>query len=230
MWYTFDFTPSVNAAAYEKAALNQIDAESLELLLVDGTIGYVGLGLALVIWGGSVWYPKHLVSAIWKSDDNLAISTLSMPFIKSPSILGGEHSKFTEEQMKLEPGIEFFKTGEISVTGEREKNELLVKLDGDLGKKRGHLALQLRDPNAEQESGNNLLTLFTSKNYLLDIGSEDEIVDDANADLLRVLLHDDLGVKQNTNNSRSRRHQLEDDSDDKYVRIRPKFGRGKKRK
>ena len=47
MWYTFDFTPSVNAAAYEKAALNQIDAESLELLLVDGTIGYVGLGLAL---------------------------------------------------------------------------------------------------------------------------------------------------------------------------------------
>ena len=230
MWYTFDFTPSVNAAAYEKAALNQIDAETLELLLVDSSMGYVGLGLALVIWGGSVWYPKHLVSAIWKSGDNLAVSTLSMPFVKAPSILGGENSKFTAEQLKLEPGIQFYKAGEISITGEREKNELLVKLDGDLGKKRGHLALQLRDPNAEQESGNNPLTLVTNKNYLLDIGSQDEIVEGANADLLSVLLHDDLGEKQSENNNSRRRQKLEDNSDDEYVQIRPKFGKGKKRR
>lgn len=224
LWYTFDFTPSVNASAYEKAALNQIDAETLELLLVDSTMGCVGLGIALVIWGGSVWYPKHLVSAIWKSDDEMAITTLSMPFISVPSILGGEHNKkFTEDQLKMESNIQFYKTEEIGIVGEREKNEIIVKLDGELGKKRGHLALQVNDPN---NTSSDFLSRFNKKNYLLDIGSEDEIVDGANADLLKALLSKELEEQQNNNSSNSRRHKTKVDSDEDYVQIRPKkFGK-----
>lgn len=229
LWYTFDFTPSVNASAYEKAALHQIDAETLDLLLVDSTMGYVGLGLALFIWGGSVWYPKHLVSAIWKSEGDLAVSTLGVPFVKVPGILGEMSTKFTERQLQSEPNVQFFNIGEIGVVGEKETNEILIKLDGELGKKRGHLALQVNNPDAD--SG--VLSALNKKNYLLDIGSEDEIVDGANEDLLKALLSKAFEENQPSTSS-TMKLKLEEsgdkDDDEEYVQIKPKFGKGKKRR
>lgn len=228
LWYTYDFTPSVNASAYEKAALNQIDAETLDLLLVDSTMGYVGLGIALVIWGGSIWYPKHLVSAIWKREDDLAVSTLGVPFVKVPGILGGSKTTFTEEELKSESNVQFFRFDEIGVVGEKETNEILIKLDGDLGKKRGHLALQLNDPHADPSADSGLLSVLNKKNYLLDIGSEEEIVEGANEDLLKALLSQAFEEKKQTSGRRQAVKERADEEE--YVQIKPKFGRGKKRR
>jgi len=222
-WYTFDFTPAVNNSAYEKAALGQIDIETLELLLVDSTMGYVGLGVALLIWGGSVWYPKHLISAIWRSNDQLAVSTLSLPFINMPSILGGNTNVFTNEQLKSESNVQFYDVGEINVSGERETNEILIKLDGEMGKKRGHLALQVDNPN-KATADNNPLASFNKKTYLLDIATEDEVVDGANSDLLMALLSKELGNKPH-DISIGRKKKSKQEFDEEYVQIRPQFGK-----
>jgi hypothetical protein len=229
LWYTFDFTPTVNASAIEKATLNQIDAETLELLLVDSTMGYVGLGMALIIWGGSIWYPKHLVSAIWKSKDNdgcLAVSTLSLPFVNIPSILGDNKDTvvFSREQLQSESNVQFFNRGEIGIAGERDTNEILIGLDGDLGKKRGHLALQVMDPTADADAETGPFSVLKKKNYLLDIESEKEIVDGAKDDLLKALLF--RVFEENDPSSSGRRRKVRDDD----VQIRPKSGKGKKKR
>ncbi|KAL3793924.1 hypothetical protein ACHAWO_002304 [Cyclotella atomus] len=233
LWYTFDFTPSVNASAYEKASLQQIDLETLDLLLVDTTMGYVGLGMALVIWGGSIWYPKHLVSAIWKSegdDGGLAVSTLSLPFVQVPSILGGTNTEFSKEQLQSESSVKFFNRGEIGVVGDRDTNEILIKLDGDLGKKRGHLALQVIDPTAsDPDTETGPFSVLNKKNYLLDIESEEEIVEGAKDVLLKALLF--RAFERNDPSTVGKRQRVKEDVDDEeYVPIRPKFGKGKKKR
>ena len=70
MWYCLDFTPSVNASAQSKYELGQIDLETLELLLIDESLGAVGFGLASMIWLGAFLYTKQLVSAIWASKNS----------------------------------------------------------------------------------------------------------------------------------------------------------------
>ena len=96
--------------------MGQIDKQTLELLLVDPTMGYVGLGVSATIWLGAYFYTKQLVSAIWgthqttittttaaaaANDDNvdddekekeseeilLAVSTLKLPFLMQPKVL-----------------------------------------------------------------------------------------------------------------------------------------------
>lgn len=235
-WYTFDFTPSVNASAYEKAALHQIDAETLDLLLVDPTMGYIGLGVALLIWGGSLWYPKHLVSAIWKRGDSLALSTMSLPLVKMPGILrdGGaaNNAIFTTEQLQSDSNIQFYTTDEINIAGEKETNEILIKLDGELGKKRGHLALQLNDPNADsEENSDGPLSNLLKKNYLLDI-DDGEIVEGANGQLLEALLSKDLLEDQvpMVNKASRRSVKIRNESEEDIAQIRPKFGKGKRRR
>ena len=65
-WYVADFTPSLNAsAAHEEIALGQIDPATLEMMLIDPNMGYVGLGIGSMIWLGAFFYAKQLVSAIW---------------------------------------------------------------------------------------------------------------------------------------------------------------------
>ena len=114
-WYVIDFTPAINQAAQLKADMGQIDKQTLELLLVDPTMGYVGLGVSATIWLGAYFYTKQLVSAIWgthqttittttaaaANDDNadddekeeeseeilLAVSTLKLPFLMQPKVL-----------------------------------------------------------------------------------------------------------------------------------------------
>ncbi|KAL3805010.1 hypothetical protein HJC23_003238 [Cyclotella cryptica] len=248
LWYTFDFTPAVNASAHEKAALGQIDAETLELLLVDNSMGYVGLGVALVIWGGSVWYPKRLITAIWKSEDDdennhrIAISTLKMPFVTESNVLkkmksfnGVENTIFTETELRSDSNIQFFNAGEIGIVGEKETNDILVNLDGELGRKRGHLALQAIDAKNETSSATSSagpLSLLTKKNYLLDIGSEDEIMVGANSHLLRAFLFNDFQLQSAANPKVGRRRNtkgLEQNDQTGTTIIRPK-GHGKKKR
>ena len=50
-----------------KHANGKIDQATLELLLVDETIGFLGFGVSGVIWLGAFLYSKQLVSAIWGS-------------------------------------------------------------------------------------------------------------------------------------------------------------------
>ena len=232
-WYTFDFTPSVNASAHEKAAIHQIDAETLHLLLVDPTMGYIGLGVALLIWGGSLWYPRHLVSAIWKRGDSLALSTMRLPLVKLPGILQekGGGTLFTMEQLQSDSNIQFYTTDEINIAGDKETNEILIKLDGDLNKKRGHLALQLKDPNANDDSEDGPISNLLKKNYLLDI-DEGEIVEGANGELLEALLSKDLlEDKVSMDNNASRRSaKIRHESEEEIAQIRPKFGKGKRRR
>ena len=41
-WYVVDFTPAINKSAQAKYAAGQISQETLELLLIDDMMGYVG--------------------------------------------------------------------------------------------------------------------------------------------------------------------------------------------
>ena len=41
-WYVVDFTPAINKSAQVKYAAGQISQETLELLLIDDMMGYVG--------------------------------------------------------------------------------------------------------------------------------------------------------------------------------------------
>lgn len=223
-WYVFDFTPAVNASAQTRFELGQIDAETLDLLSMDTSIGYVGLGMAMLFWCGAVAYPTHLISAIWKLDDteaevdeneqSLAISTHKLPFINEPSVLDkavfdpednqfkGKHRvAFTEAELEADSNIKFFSPGDVSIRGDKESHDIIVKFDGDFGKKHGHLALQKGDGSSMMQ------------NYLLDIGSEDEVMEGANPHLLRGLLFHEYKIQQDAMYTGGKSKKLKDSGD-----------------
>jgi len=201
-----DFTPSVNAAAQAKAVLGQIDAETLNILLIDPKMGYVGLGVSLAIWGGAFMYVKQLVSAMWKgSNGSIAVSGLKLPLLTEPKVLkrtvydpnsnqfdGVENIEFTQSELKSE-SVAFYSDGDLSISGERDTNDLLVKFDGEFSKKIGHLALKINDDD-DDGSGENenetssALSHLSKQKYLLDIGSPDEIMPKASPHLLKSLV------------------------------------------
>lgn len=209
MWYCLDFTPSVNASAQSKYELGQIDLETLELLLIDESLGAVGFGLASMIWLGAFLYTKQLVSAIWASQNSgeeethLSVSALKLPFLTQPTILGrtvfdpesnafsGEEDiVFTESEIRSEPSVEIFAPGELSLSEESKKNDVITKFDGDFSKLKGHTALKREDAGGE----GSLAKLLQNK-YLLDIDSESEIMPNAGPILLRSLVLEDYHFK-----------------------------------
>lgn len=215
-WYVADFTPSVNASAQAKAALGQIDADTLHLLLIDPKMGYVGLGVSIAIWSGAWMYTRQLISAIWKgSDGNLAVSGLQLPFLTEPKVLaktvydpttnntfsdGVEHIQFTEAELKAESSnIAFYRHGDLSLSGEKDTNDILVKYDGDFSRKVGHLALKLntadnsssssKDEESDETSiSSSAFSNLSKQKYLLDIRSSDEIMPNASHHLLSSLV------------------------------------------
>jgi hypothetical protein len=236
-WYVSDFTPSVNAAAQSKAALGQIDAETLNLMLIDPKMGYVGLGVSLAIFGGAFMYVKQLVSAMWKgSDGNIAVSGLKLPLLTEPKILartvydpnsnqfdGVENIQFTKSELESE-NVEFYSQGDLSISGEKDTNDILVKFDGDFSKKVGHLALKVNDTGKnekEKDDTNSDLSHISKQKYLLDIQSGEEIMPNASPYLLRSLVIRDhhlmMGGKKVHSNSRkeSWKHSIKaDDADE----------------
>eukprot|EP00986_Skeletonema_menzelii_P013180 scaffold7526_cov120-Skeletonema_menzelii.AAC.1 len=207
-WYVADFTPSVNAAAQAKAALGQIDAETLNILLIDPKMGYVGLGVSLAIWGGAFMYVKQLISAIWKgSDGSIAISGLRLPLLTEPKVLkrtvydpnsnifdGVENIQFTQSELESENVAFYSHHGDLSISGEKDTNDLLVKFDGDFSKKVGHLAIKVNDEGDDNSIGENgsdtssALSHLSKQKYLLDIGSGDEIMPNASPHLLKAMV------------------------------------------
>lgn len=247
-WYVADFTPSVNASAQAKAALGQIDADTLHLLLIDPKMGYVGLGVSIAIWSGAWMYTRQLISAIWKgSDGNLAVSGLQLPFLTEPKVLaktvydpttnntfsdGVEHIQFTEAELKAESSnIAFYRHGDLSLSGEKDTNDILVKYDGDFSRKVGHLALKVnatdnssssssssQDEERDETSISNsaFSNLSKQKYYLLDIGSSEEIMPNASHHLLSSLVirehHLMIGGKKNM--EKTKKHSREKQSDE----------------
>ena len=218
LWYVADFTPAINSSALAKHANGQIDQATLELLLVDETIGFVGLGVSGIIWLGAFLYSKQLVSAIWGSvnagggeeeDEKslIAISTLKLPFLTQPKILdkldynpettdfdSAEDVMFTESELKTESSVVgVFAPGELTLSEDQRKNDVLVKFEGDFSRLRGHIAL--KDDDAADYSFNNgeikmrpwLASLYSQK-YLLDIASADEVMPNASPTLLNSLV------------------------------------------
>ena len=226
-----DFTPSVNAAAHSKAALGQIDAETLNILLIDPKMGFVGLGVSLAIWGGAVMYAKQLVSAIWKGSSGIAISRLKLPLLTEPKVLkrtiydpnsnqfdGVENIQFSQSELESE-NAEFYSQGDLSISGEQDVNDLLVKFDGDFSKKVGHLAIKV---SGDDDNNNNniregddpnssAISDLSKQKYLLDIASG-EIMPNASPHLLRSLVIKDhhlmtggsKGIKDKSSNRKER--------------------------
>mmetsp|Transcript_20643 Transcript_20643/g.44810 ORF Transcript_20643/g.44810 Transcript_20643/m.44810 type:complete len:345 (+) Transcript_20643:91-1125(+) len=212
-WYVADFVPSVNSSAHAKAALGQIDAQTLDMLLVDPNMGYVGFGMASVIWLGAFLYSRQLVSAIWapmgassgeEQRSTLAVSTLKLPFLTQPKILKRtvydpesnafdrvENIAFTESELKAESSVEFFAPGDLTLSEEQKKNDVIVKLDGDFSRLRGHIPLKKED--SETEDG--MLANFRQQRYLLDIESEQEIMTNANDILVHSLVLKDYHLQ-----------------------------------
>lgn len=210
-WYVFDFTPAINGSAQAKAAMGQINQQTLELLLVDPTMGYVGLGVSSIIWMGAFIYTKQLVSAIWGSNTNavegeeilLAVSTLKLPFLTQPKVLrkvvydpesnnfdGSEETvQFTESEIKSTVNI--FGPGDLVLSEERKKHDAIVRFDGDFSKLRGFVALK---KDGENEEGGPLASLLKQK-YLMEISTADEVMPNASPFLMRSLVTPDYPLR-----------------------------------
>lgn len=203
-WYCIDFSPSVNASAHEKAALGQIDPETLELLLIDPIMGYVGLGMASLIWTGSFLYTRQLVSAMWASkttDDEesyLAVSTHKFPFLTRPKVLaktvydpdnnnfdGIENIEFTDAELGSESSLQVYAPGELALSEEIKRNDVIVKFDGDFSRLRGHIALKKEDGSGDTGS---LLANLLKQKYLMDIVSQEEIMPNTSDTLFQSLV------------------------------------------
>lgn len=215
-----DFTPSINASAQSKAVMGQIDKQTLDLLLVDPTMGYVGLGVSVTIWLGAFFYSRQLVSAIWGSqitsdegDDDvlLAVSTLKFPFLTQPTILrklvydpetnhfdgGAEAVKFTNTEVLSTANI--YLTGELVLSEDKKKQDAIVKFDGDFSRLRGFVALKKEDYN--RKSGP--LASVLQQKYLIEISSADEMMPGANSFLMRALVMNNYPLE---NGSKEERH------------------------
>ena len=221
-WYVVDFTPAINASAQTKAAMGQIDKQTLELLLVDPTMGYVGLGVSSVIWLGAFFYSKQLVSAIWASQTTavegeeilLAVSTLKFPFLTQPKVLrkvvydpesnnfdgAGEEVQFTESEIKSTASI--FAPGELALSEEKKKHDAIVRFNGDFSRLRGFVALKKEDENEKD----GLLASVLRQKYLIDISSADEVMPNASPILMRSLVFQDYPLAVGNNGSKKSRN------------------------
>jgi hypothetical protein len=235
-WYVIDFTPAINHAAQVKAELGQIDTQTLALLLVDPTMGYVGLGVSMTIWLGAYYYSKQLVSAIWgthhhttttnaaittnntsaaNNDDDeneeleekdilLAVSTLKLPFLLQPKVLrklvynpetnnydgGAEVVQFTESEI-MSTSASLYSPGQLVLSEEQKKQDVIVKFDGDFSRLRGFVALKKCNDDDSDDNNRGPLASVLQQKYLVDINSADEIMPNASPFLMRALVLSD---------------------------------------
>ena len=75
LWYTLDFTPTINA-------------RNIESVLIDPTVGYCGLGLSILMSVGALLYPKSLIEEIRLAESgekSVFLRTYSLPFVTPSS-------------------------------------------------------------------------------------------------------------------------------------------------
>lgn len=202
-WYVVDFTPAINSSAQSKFELGKINAETLEMLLIDPNMGYIGLGVSSIIWLGAFLYSRQLVSAIWatqhtesggEEDSRLAVATLRLPFLTQPKILlktvydpesnnfdgAVEDIPFTESEITSTPSVHIFAPGDLALCEDKIQHDAIVKYDGDFRKLRGHIALKKADGNDEKKGP---LAALLDQKYLLDISSTEEVMPNASSTL-----------------------------------------------
>ena len=131
---------------------------------------------------------------------------------------GVENIEFTQAELEAE-SVAFYSDGDLSVSGERDTNDLLVKFDGEFSKKIGHLALKVNgDDNGNGENEDetsSALSHLSKQKYLLDIGSADEIMPNASPHLLKSLVirehhlttSDNIRERQKSNSRKESRKQ-----------------------
>jgi hypothetical protein len=207
--------------------MGQIDKQTLELLLVDPTMGYVGLGVSATIWLGAYFYSRQLVSAIWGShqtttsnDDGdeeegeeskilLAVSTLKLPFLMQPKVL--RKLVYDPETNNYDGGAEGvqFTESEIISSGASlySPGQLVLseeqKRQDAIVKFDGNFC-RLRGfvalKNGDDDSDNNRgpLASVLQQKYLVDISSADEVMPNASPFLMRALVMADYPLDNNT--------------------------------
>jgi len=211
-WYVVDFTPAINKSAQVKYAAGRISQETLELLLIDDMMGYVGLGMSSLIFAGVYMYTRQLVSAIWSSPEteDIAISTLKLPFLTQPKILdktvydpesnefdGVEDLTFTDSELKSSNAL-LFAPRELTLSEEQRKNDAIIKFNGDFSRLRGHIAIKSDDTYtaAEDDETANPLDFLYSQKYLLDINNSSEVMTNASPALMHSLVLKDYHFPQ----------------------------------
>ena len=165
IWYVLDFTPTVNAAAKAKNAevaeaikngaaavdaSNTAAAGAVEAFSgIDPTIGYLGLGMAIMMSLGSAAFPRHLISEIRKGPASVGAGSLRV---------GVHNLPFCMPQTGK--NIKVYAPAEVTIDSTVDAENVFKKHNGDLRKQRGFLALRAEGTRA---------------NLLLNIGSKDEI-------------------------------------------------------
>jgi hypothetical protein len=201
-WYVFDFTPAINSAAQTKFELGKIDPETLQMLLIDTNIGYIGMGVSSVIWLGAFLYSRQLVSAIWATqppedeevDCRLAVATLKLPFLTQPTILlktvydpesnnfdgSVEDIRFTDSDIMSTPSVEIFAPGDLALCEDKIQHDAIVRYDGDFRRLRGHIALKKTNENTEKKGP---IAELLEQKFLMDISSAEEVMPNASSTL-----------------------------------------------
>jgi len=143
LWYALDFVPAINEAA-ERAKTTGSNAAA-NFVAVDPTIGYLGLGMAIIMGSLSIMYPRHLISEIRKGEKpgSLRIKHYNLPFVTIPK---GEGTYFAPCSIKVE-----------NMT---DVNTILGKHEGNIALFRGHLGLNVTE---------------SQRNFLLDIKENDDV-------------------------------------------------------
>eukprot|EP00562_Extubocellulus_spinifer_P035651 CAMPEP_0178684546 /NCGR_PEP_ID=MMETSP0699-20121125/2897_1 /TAXON_ID=265572 /ORGANISM="Extubocellulus spinifer, Strain CCMP396" /LENGTH=332 /DNA_ID=CAMNT_0020329219 /DNA_START=44 /DNA_END=1042 /DNA_ORIENTATION=+ len=163
LWYVIDFTPTINAAA---AARNAEIAKAIKngaadattstataavdaFSGIDPTVGYLGLGMAILMSLGSAAFPRHLVSEVRTGPNSMGAGSLrvgvhSLPFCTPQT--GDMTTAYPPAAVTIDSAV--------------DAEQIFTKHDGDLRKQRGFLALRAEGTRA---------------NLLLNIGSDDEV-------------------------------------------------------
>lgn len=199
-WYVVDFTPAINLSAQTKFDLGKIDPATLEMLVIDPNMGYIGLGVSSVIWLGAFLYSRQLVSAIWatqpicEEDGRLAVATLKLPFLSQPKILlktvfdpesnnfegSVQDIPFTEADINSTSSVKIFAPGDLALCEDKMQHDAIVKYDGDFRRLRGHIALKKAD---ESDVKKGPLAAVLDQKFLLDIHATEEVMPHASATL-----------------------------------------------
>jgi len=149
LWYVLDFTPSLNAAAAKKNELLAATAGSTATTAetfagIDPTIGYLGLGMAIMMSLGSAAFPKYLISEIREEG-------------KGGALRVGVHSlPFCTPQMGAQAQV--YPPAGVVIDSTADASAIFTRNNGDLTKSRGFLALRATGKRA---------------NLLLNISAED---------------------------------------------------------
>lgn len=144
LWYVLDFTPSLNAAAAKKNELIAAASDgAVAFSGVDTTVGYLGLGMAIMMSLGSAAFPKYLISEIREENNGaLRVGVHSLPFCIPQ----------TGSQATVYP------PAGVTIDSTADADAIFAKNNGDLTKSRGFLALRATGKRV---------------NFLLNISAED---------------------------------------------------------